>query len=81
MTWYSTLIIIMYIHRIHSGNPSLLQAAKLLDTNVHHKHHSAEVVVPQLKLKDLLCHRVGELHEAALFVEECLKVRCTLTVS
>ena len=63
------------IYNIHSGKPSLLQAAKLLNTNTytHQKHHTAEVVVPQLKLNDLFCRGVGD--EAAMFVKECLEVR------
>ena len=40
------------------------------------QQNAAEVLVPQLLLKDLLSHGSGDLHEAAMFVRECLEVRC-----
>ena len=38
--------------------------------------NEAEVVVPQLALRDLLSYRAEEVHNAAMFVRECLEVRC-----
>lgn len=38
------------------------------------QQNAAEVLVPQLLLKDLLSHGSGDLHEAAMFVRECLEV-------
>ena len=37
--------------------------------------NEAEVVVPQLALRDLLSYRAEEVHNAAMFVRECLEVR------
>ncbi len=51
---------------------SLPQAATLS----FEQQNAAEVLVPQLLLKDLLSHGSGDLHEAAMFVKECLEVRC-----
>ena len=59
----------------NSGHSCLPQAATLLNTDSHDQHQAAEVLVPQLKLKDLLSYGAGELHEAAMFVRECLEVR------
>ena len=54
--------------------PPSPQAATLLNTDSYKQHHSAEVLVPQLMLMELLSHSEGELREAAMFVRECLEV-------
>ena len=61
----------MAVHFPPSLSPSL-QAATLS----FEQQNAAEVLLPQLLLKDLLSHSAGDLHEAAMFVKECLEVRC-----
>ena len=61
----------MAVHFPPSLSPSL-QAATLS----FEQQNAAEVLLPQLLLKDLLSHGAGDLHEAAMFVKKCLEVRC-----
>ena len=56
--------------------PPSLRPSPQAATLSFEQQNAAEVLVPQLLLKDLLSHGSGDLHEVAMFVKECLEVSC-----